>query len=117
MSHLQHQLDSNHLHDKQKSAHRIYHSTETALPKVCHDIITAMNNNSCAVLLIFDLWADLNVIDHYSHQASRVPALGQWLDHQFLMIFISAFGILQGSVLVQRFTDVFKSYRWYLLQI
>lgn len=55
---------SNNLQDTYQSAYRVYHSKETALLKVHHDIVTALYSNSCAVLLILDLSAAFDVIDH-----------------------------------------------------
>lgn len=61
---LEHHLVSNNLQDTYQSAYRVYHSTETALLKVHHDIVTALDSNSCAVLLMLDLSAAFDVIDH-----------------------------------------------------
>jgi hypothetical protein len=50
-------VDSNSLHDYLQSAYRACHSTETALLRVHHDITLALDNNSCAVLVMLDLSA------------------------------------------------------------
>ena len=61
---LEEHLESNSLHDDLQSAYRTCHSTETALLRVHHDITLALDNNSCAVLVMFDLSAAFDVIDH-----------------------------------------------------
>ena len=71
--------------DDLQSANRTGHSTETALLRVHHDITSALDNNSCAVLVMLDLSATFDVIDHkirfqrleYSYGISG-PAL-EWI--------------------------------------
>jgi hypothetical protein len=40
------------------------HSTETALLRVHHDIVSALDENSCVALVMLDLSAAFDVIDH-----------------------------------------------------
>ena len=47
-----------------QSVYRACHSTETALRRVHNDITVALDNNCCAVLLMLDLSAAFDVIDH-----------------------------------------------------
>jgi len=61
---LEHHLDRNSLHDDVQSAYRSCHSTATALLRVHHDITVALDNNCCAVLLMLDLSAAFDTIDH-----------------------------------------------------
>ncbi|KAK3082746.1 hypothetical protein FSP39_004177 [Pinctada imbricata] len=61
---LNEHLESNGLLDSLQSAYRKCHSTETALLRVHHDIATALDNNSCAVLMMLDLSAAFDLIDH-----------------------------------------------------
>ena len=61
---LEEHLESNSLHDDLQSAYRACHSTETALRRVHHDITLALDNNSCAVLVLLDLSAAFDIIDH-----------------------------------------------------
>ena len=63
-SRLENHLASNYLHDRVQSAYRAGHSTETALLRVHHDITRALNKNRCAVLVMLDLSAAFDVIDH-----------------------------------------------------
>ena len=57
-------LMDNHLMDSVQSAYRHYHSTETALLKVQTDRLSALDKGSVAVLLMLDLSAAFDTIDH-----------------------------------------------------
>ena len=61
---LEHHIDSNSLHDNLQSAYRARHFTETALLRVHHDIVSTLDKNCCVVLLMLDLSAAFDVIDH-----------------------------------------------------
>ncbi|XP_062616752.1 uncharacterized protein LOC134278448 [Saccostrea cucullata] len=61
---LDHHLESNYLHDNVQSAYRPCHSTETALLRVHHDIVAALDSGSCVALIMLDLSAAFDVIDH-----------------------------------------------------
>jgi len=61
---LETHLSSDRLHDNLQSAYRIGHSTETALLKVHHDIAEALYRNCMAALVLLDLSAAFDVIDH-----------------------------------------------------
>ena len=47
-----------------QSAYRMGHSTETALLRVHNDIASALDNKCRAVLVMLDLSAAFDVIDH-----------------------------------------------------
>ena len=66
-------LEENGLHEPRQSAYRTGHSTETALLRVHHDIAAALDNNCHAVLVMLDLSAAFDVIDH--------PILMHGLEH------------------------------------
>ena len=68
-----HMLDNN-LYSSVQSAHRERHSTETALLKVQSDILTALDSGSGAVLLMLDLSAAFDTIDH-GNLLSRLNSL------------------------------------------
>ena len=72
---LEDHLAANNLHDHLQSAYRERHSTETALIKVHHDISVALDNNSCVILVMLDLSAAFDVIDH--------PILFNRLEHTY----------------------------------
>lgn len=58
-------LDANSLCDPLiESAYRARHFTETALIKVHNDIVTALVQPSSAVLILLDLSAAFDVLDH-----------------------------------------------------
>jgi hypothetical protein len=61
---LENHINSHFFHDDVQSAYRAYHSTETALLRVNHDIAYALDSNCCAVLLMLDLSAAFDTIDH-----------------------------------------------------
>jgi hypothetical protein len=63
-SRLEDHLQPNHLHDRQQSAYRVHHSTETSLLRVHHDITSALDKGSSVVLLMLDLSAAFDVNDH-----------------------------------------------------
>jgi hypothetical protein len=85
VSRLECHLQPNSLLYHLQSAYRTGHSTETALLRVHHDITSALDNNYCAVLVMWDLSAAFDVIDHtiifqrleYSYDISG-PALA-WI--------------------------------------
>ena len=61
---LETHLSSHKLHDNLQSAYRIRYSTETALLNVHHDIAEALDRTCMAALVLLDLSAAFNVIDH-----------------------------------------------------
>ena len=65
----------NNLHEEHQSAYRKFHSTETALIKVQNDILQSLDQNEIAVLVLLDLSAAFDTIDH--------ETLLHRLEHQF----------------------------------
>ena len=61
---LNEHLINNTLFDPLQSAYRDKHSTETALDKVQNDILSALDAVSSAILLMLDLSAAFDTIDH-----------------------------------------------------
>ena len=59
----QHLLENN-LHDPLQSAYRKQHSTETAIIKIQHDIVQALDSGRVAALVLLDLSAAFDTIDH-----------------------------------------------------
>ena len=56
-------MRENNLHEQMQSAYRQNHSTETVLLKVHSDILSAVDNG-CVVLVLLDLTAAFDTIDH-----------------------------------------------------
>ena len=52
------------LHEYFQSAYRQYHSTETALLRVHNDILQALDNRKCVYLVLLDLSAAFDTIEH-----------------------------------------------------
>ena len=75
-------VNRNNLMEVNQSAYREFHRTETALVKVREDILKAIDNKEILCLVLLDLSAAFNVIDH----------------HQLLARMESRFG-LSGTVL------------------
>lgn len=61
---IENHLNANNLMDSKQSAYRSCHSTETALLKVHHDVVTALDKNCCCILVMLDLSSAFDVIDH-----------------------------------------------------
>jgi len=57
-------LQTNNLHEDMQSAYRKYHSTETALLRVQNDILQAIDSQGAAILVLLDLSAAFDTIDH-----------------------------------------------------
>lgn len=55
---------NNNLQEPLQSAYKRFHSTETALLKVQNDILVAIDNQKCAVLLLLDMSAAFDTVDH-----------------------------------------------------
>ena len=57
-------LTENALHEPMQSAYRKHHSTETALVRVQHDILTAMSGKQACLLVLLDLSSAFDTVDH-----------------------------------------------------
>jgi hypothetical protein len=57
-------LDTNQLHEPFQSAYKRHHSSETALIRVHNDIMMAIDNNQSVILLLLDISAAFDTIDH-----------------------------------------------------
>ena len=57
-------MDNHNLHEVMQSAYKQYHSTETALVRVQNDILTHIDNKHGVILVLLDLSAAFDTIDH-----------------------------------------------------
>ena len=57
-------LSKYHLHEPLQSAYTPGHSTETAIVKVTNDVLRALDNRQCVYLVLLDLSAAFDTIDH-----------------------------------------------------
>ena len=57
-------LADNNLHTKMQSAYKGFHSTETALLRVHNDLTRALDNKQMAILVLLDLSAAFDTIEH-----------------------------------------------------
>jgi hypothetical protein len=115
---LNRHLELNNLHDMYQSAYRSKHSTETALLKVQTDILKALDNKHHVLLLMTDLSAAFDTVDHdtlidrlehsigltgtalswfrsYLHQRKQQVQVGNAISDERTL----ACGIPQGSIL------------------
>ena len=57
-------LSKHHLYESLQSAYTPNHSTETAMIKITNDILRALDNRQCVYLVLLDLSAAFDTIDH-----------------------------------------------------
>ena len=67
---------SNHLNVMYQSAYRQHHSTETALLKVHNDVLQALDKGECVFLVLLDLSAAFDTINHEILEKHLTPELG-----------------------------------------
>lgn len=111
-------LDTHGLNEIFQSAYKRHHSTETALLRVQNDILKAIDNNCSVILLMLDLSAAFDTVDHaillhrlQSHFGITGNALKwfeSYLSERHQCVYINGtksswhdllFGVPQGSVL------------------
>ena len=115
---LDNHLTDHQLYAKMQSAYRKYHSTESALLKVFNDINTAVDNQQECVLVLLDLSAAFDTIDHkilinrlenkYGISGLALEWLKSYLQERPQRVLVNgtysdpkcnSFGVPQGSVL------------------
>ncbi|KAK3744261.1 hypothetical protein QZH41_007431 [Actinostola sp. cb2023] len=111
-------LEKNDLYDIYQSAYKKQHSTETALVRVQNDLLMALDSGSSVILLMLDLSAAFDTIDHsillhrLSHRFGIKEKVLEWfesyLSDRRQAVVVNAitsswhylpFGVPQGSVL------------------
>ena len=79
-------ISLNGLQDPLQSAYKQYHSTETALLKVTNDIRCALDGNEVVILVLLDLSAAFDTVDHeillhrLEHQFGVTGSVLKWFD-------------------------------------
>ena len=61
---MEEHLSDNNLNEPLQSAYKKHHSTETALVKVSNDILLELDKRMCVYLVLLDLSAAFDTIDH-----------------------------------------------------
>ena len=111
-------ISANNLQELFQSSYTKFHSTETALIRVQNDLLTSIDGGKCVLLVLLDLSAAFDTIDHnilLSRLASRFGVKGtalnwfkSYLSDRFQAVLIDGiesklhhllFGVPQGSVL------------------
>lgn len=101
-----------------QSAYRACHSTETALAQVQNDFQCAIYNQKAVLLLMLDLSAAFDTVDHgillqrFAHDFGVKGCVNKWfssylenrsmqvfIDGAYLSKFITEYGLPQGSVI------------------
>ena len=57
-------FDAQNIHEQMQSAYRKYHSIETALLRVHNDVLEAIDQRECVFLLLLNLSAASDTVDH-----------------------------------------------------
>jgi len=115
---LLHHMGIHGLHELFQSSYKALHSTETALLRIQTDVLTALDNQKCVLLVMLDLSSAFDTIDHsvlLSRLKSTIGLSGKALDwfisylsNRMQSILINGtrsrlwellFGVPQGSVL------------------
>ena len=118
LSRLNDHLNRNNLNIPQESAYKKFHSTETILLKVTNDLLIACDSKSATVLMMLDLSAAFDTVDHHMlikilFEEIRIRGVALKWFKSFLMgrsqrtrlgsvtsdTIILEFGVPQGSVL------------------
>ena len=76
-------LEDNHLYEPLQSAYKKFHSTETTLIKVHNDIATAIDSGHSVILVLLDLSAAFDTVDHtilIRRLSTRFGICGRMLD-------------------------------------
>ena len=119
-------LKDNKLHEEHQSAYRKFHSTETALLKVQNDILQSLDQNKAVVLVMLDLSAAFDTIDHstlvlrlenlFGIKAKPLKWISSYLSDRYQTVSINGvlskpvlmkFSVPQGSVLGPKYYTMY----------
>ena len=78
---LVHYIDSNGLCEIFQFTYRTNHSTETALIRVYNDIALFIDSRKSVVLVLLDLSATFDTVDHFSCSQGYQPVLASVIMH------------------------------------
>ena len=111
-------LNDNNLLETFQSAYKIGLSTETALTRINDDLLRAIDENACAILVLLDLSAAFDTVDHqilltrlkcrYGVKGNALAWMRSYLSNRFQYVRVAndcsfkhklACGVPQGSVL------------------
>jgi exonuclease III len=111
-------MDVNHLHELFQSAYKALHSCETALIRVHNDVMQAVDRGQCVMLILLDLSAAFDTVDHerllqvlsqrIGLQGTALKWFKSYLSERIQSVIINGtesdiwnilFGVPQGSVL------------------
>ncbi len=93
-------LEAHNIYDKYQSGFRKKHSTETALLRVSNDILMASDAGDCSVLVLLDLSAAFDTVDHCSlinRLYSLVGISGSALEWLSSYLYDRSFSVSIGS--------------------
>ena len=115
---LQQHLECNNINIPFQSAYKRGHSTETALLRVLNDVVCHLNTKNNVGLLLLDLSAAFDTIDHgillerlsdyFGISGKALCWFGEYLSHRTMRVSINSslsepitleYGVPQGSVL------------------
>ena len=92
-------LPDNGLEESFQSAYKCFHSTETALLKVQYDILCEIDNQKCIVLLLLDMSAAFDTVDHelllermskhYGVKGNALNLFGSYIHNQKQFVIIT----------------------------
>ena len=96
-------LVCNNLYPVAQSAYRRNHSTETALLKVMNDILSKMNERHVNILLLFDLRATFDTVDHsilLNRLSSKLGLNGTALGFDFICLAVPSESLIGELYLI-----------------
>ena len=115
---IQAYLNRNNMHEVFQSAYKCHHSTETALLRVQNDLLQTISKGKYAVLILLDLSAAFDTIDHkvllsrllykFGIRGKALSWISSYLQDRYQEVLINCsvsqlcellFGVPQGSVL------------------